>query len=77
MRLQEGLDRCDELGHRAEGASAHRLVGELPEPALSQANAKLVYRTVLTVDDPRGARHVVPLKLRKAVNPLYRRVDSV
>ena len=39
----------------------------------AQANAKLVFRTVLTIDGPEGARHCVPLKRRKSVNPLVRR----
>ena len=43
------------------------------EPDRSQANAKLVFRIVLTVDDPEGARHCVPLKRRKAFNPLVRK----
>jgi hypothetical protein len=47
------------------------------EPALSQANAKLVYRTILTVDEPESARHVVLLKLRKAIKPLLRRAGYV
>jgi hypothetical protein len=38
----------------------------------SQANAKLVFRTVLIIDGPEGARHCVPLRHRKSVNPLAR-----
>ena len=45
--------------------------------SLSQTKAKLVYRTVLAVDDPEDARHVVPLKLRKAVKPVFRKVGHV
>ena len=41
----------------------------------TQANAKLVFRTVLTVDGPEGARHCVPLKRRKSFNPLVRKTD--
>ena len=41
----------------------------------SQANAKLVFRTVLTIDGPAGARHYVPLRRRKSVNPLVRKSD--
>ena len=53
--------------------AADPFLGQLCEPALSQANAKLVYRTILTVDDPETARYVVPLKLRKAIKPLLRK----
>ncbi len=41
----------------------------------AQANAKLVFRAVLTVDGPEGAAHCVPLKHRKAFNPLVRRAE--
>jgi hypothetical protein len=46
-----------------------------PQPRRSQANAKLVFRTVLTVDGPEGAGHCVPLKRRKTFNPLVRKPD--
>jgi hypothetical protein len=59
------------------GAASQLLLGEHGEPTLSQANAKLVYRTILTVDDPETARHVVPLKLRKAIKPLLRKAAYV
>ncbi len=41
----------------------------------SQANAKLIFRTILTIDGPEGARHYVPLRRRKSVNPLVRRTN--
>ena len=47
----------------------------MDEPGGSQANAKLVFRTVLTSDGPEGARHYVPLRRRKAFNPLARKPD--
>lgn len=47
----------------------------MDESGRSQANAKLVFRAVLTVDGPEGARHCVPLKRRKAFNPLVRKPD--
>jgi hypothetical protein len=48
---------------------------QLAQPNRSQANAKLVFRTVLTIDGPEGAGHCVPLKRRKTFNPLVRNVD--
>jgi hypothetical protein len=47
----------------------------MDEPGRDLANAKLVFRTVLTIDGPEGARHCVPLKRRKAFNPLVRKAD--
>src|SRR6266851_10507877 len=66
-----------EVGGRDEDAAGDEIALDLAQPELSQANAKLVYRTVLAVDDPESARHVVPLKLRKAVKPLFRKVGYV
>ncbi len=76
-RDQIEADRILELSGALVGPAPKLFLGQEPEPALSQANAKLVYRTVLTVDDPEGAQHVVPLKLRRPTNPLYRRVRNV
>ena len=47
----------------------------MDESGGGQANAKLVFRTVLTIDGPEGAGHYVPLKRRKAFNPLVRKPD--
>jgi hypothetical protein len=48
----------------------------MAEPGGDQANAKLVLRTILTIDGPEGATHSVPLKRRKAFNPLVRKSDA-
>ena len=78
---------CRVLRSRASGAtflanptSLHRLplhaeARLVDEPGGSQANAKLVFRTVLTIDGPEGDRHCVPLKRRKAFNPLVRKTE--
>src|SRR6266851_4383542 len=54
-------------------AAVHTAERIVVEHDRSQANAKLVFRTVLTIDGPEGARHFVPLRRRKSVNPLVRR----
>lgn len=63
----------DVLGVVAAGVGG---AAEHAEVRLSRGNAKLLYRTVLTIRDA-AARHVVPLKRRKSTNPLTRRPGSV
>ncbi len=75
--VQKTLDRVLEVRDAPEDTAADRLAVDDREPGFSQANAKLVYRTALTVDDPKGARHVVPLKLRKGIKPLLRKASDV
>ena len=77
MGRQVEADGVFKLSSAAVGAALDLLFGESGEPALSVANAKLVYRTVLTVEEAAGARHMVPLKPRKASNPLRRRTIHV
>ena len=69
-------DRAAERASSTPSAHRHRAHAnacELAQSNRSEANAKLVFRTVLTVDGPEGAAHCVPLKRRKSVNPLVRR----
>jgi len=54
-------------------AAIHTAERIVVEHGRAQANAKLVFRTVLTIDGPEGARHYIPLQRRKSVNPLIRR----
>jgi hypothetical protein len=71
------VDRDQKVAHALEDAATEGAPVQDREPGLSQANAKLVYRTVLAFDDPGNVGYVVPLKLRKASNPLFRKARIV
>ena len=74
------LAGCVAGGHQ-RGRAADRSFSITPEARLmdesggAQANAKLVFRTLLSIDGPEGERHHVPLKRRKAFDPLVRKAE--
>ncbi len=71
-QAQVAVDTLAPDGVRGVVAAGVGRPAEHAEVGLSRSNAKLLYRTVLTVRDA-AAAHVVPLRRRRATNPLARR----